>query len=59
MFIALYYRINRIGLDQCSSRMSLCCDYGETILLLKFVIVARYNNLIFNMNLLCMFNIYH
>ena len=27
--------------------MSLCCDYGETLLLLKFVIMARCSNLIF------------
>ena len=50
---------SNFGLDQCPSRMSLCCDYRETLLLLKFVIIARCNNLIFNMNLLCMFCIYH
>ena len=35
--------------------MSLCYDHCETLLLLKFVILAICDNLIFNMNLLCMF----
>ena len=47
------------GQDQFSSKMSLFHDCGEILLLLKFVIMARCNNLIFNMYLLCMLNIYH
>ena len=46
-------------MDQCSLRMSLCYDYGETLLLLEFVIMARCDNFIFNMNLLFMLNICH
>ena len=45
-------------MDKCSLRKSLCYDYGET-LLLKFVIMAICDILIFNMNLLCMFNTCH
>ena len=38
--------------------MSPCYDYGETLLLSEFV-MTKCDNLIFNMNLLCLFNIYH